>query len=162
MLTYMSTDLHRLVRDGLIRQVSGDLGPGQVPNRLLCVTKEFEKWAFSLPENLVTKRLLRPRVELEAIFAEFIAGSKVVSSLNWIMPAKHGCIALQTPSLRMAGWVPAPQTLVLADGALVDEAHGSGLKTKPVLAESVKNQRASFGVSTWCRGEKHELFRPAN
>lgn len=155
----MSTDLDRALKQGLLRPVVPFLMPGKLPSRQLWATPEFDQWAATLPSRAVTGSLT-PIEELDAILARFVAGERVLSSLRWVTPRGRGCVALHTPSLRLAGYVPGIQSIILCDGALVTESHGDGAKNKNALAKAVIRQRSALRID-WRVGELYEFFSPS-
>lgn len=159
----MSTDLHKLIKAGKLREIHLPLAPGQTAFRRVFVTQEFDRWAATLTRDVPKGARASDVDELIGILSRFISGAKIVTFLRWIMPrGPNGCVTLQPPGLTLAGWAPEDQILVLCDGARASESHGSGSKTKPVLAASVKRQRRELGFSDYRVGELNVLFRPAS
>ena len=156
----MSITLNKLLSQGKVLQWSPDLGPRDMPMRRLFITKAFEKWSINLPAKHSRKlRLLSPKAELMNIATEFVAGKKVITFIRRVNPpAGEGIIKLHTTSFRLFGWAPAPQALILARGAWVDETHGPHNKTKE-LAKQVVHDRKHLGLDDWEKGELYEIFR---
>ena len=157
----MSTTLDNLVRLKTLIPWRPDLGPRRHSKRRLFVTKEFAAWAYALPDTLDTsrQRLVQPKVELNEAAASFVAGDKIVTFLHRIDPPKgQGVIRLNTPSFRLAGWCPAPQTFILAQGALADATHGEGGRLT-LVGRKVVEIREDLGFTTWENGQIYELFR---
>jgi hypothetical protein len=155
----MSPSLDDLVRLGKIKLWVPDLGPRRQPYRRLFVTGEFQTWAQSLSGERRGRSLLAPRVEIATIAADFVAGEKVVSFIHSISPPRgEGILRVNTTSLRLAGWCPAKQTLILGLGALADETHGPGRRLETLGREVVRIRR-DMGVTQWAKGEFYELFR---
>lgn len=159
-LTYMSTHLDNLLRRGELSRWEPELGPRRLPQRRLFVTAEFAAWAQSLPDQLATsQRLVAPAAELNEIAASFVAGDKLISFIRKIDPPRaQGLMRLNTTSFRLAGWCPAPQALVLAQGATADATHGGGVRLSDLGKEVVRIRR-KLGFTTWETGEIYELFR---
>jgi hypothetical protein len=160
----MSTTLDNLVQLGTLIPWRPDLGPRRHSKRRLFVTKEFAAWASALPDTIDTsrRRLVQPKVELNETAASFVAGDKIVTFLHRIDPPKgQGVIRFNTPSFRLAGWCPAPQAFVLAQGALADATHGGGVRLVDV-GKKVAEIRDGLGFTTWETGQIYELFRAEN
>eukprot|EP01012_Entosiphon_sulcatum_P059191 TRINITY_DN83526_c0_g1_i1.p1 TRINITY_DN83526_c0_g1~~TRINITY_DN83526_c0_g1_i1.p1 ORF type:complete len:158 (-),score=0.21 TRINITY_DN83526_c0_g1_i1:131-604(-) len=156
----MSTILDDLVLRGRLSRWEPELGPRRLPVRRLFVTREFEAWASALPNTLQTsRRLVSPAAELNEIAASFVAGDKVVTFMHRIDPPKgEGLLRFNTTSFRLAGWCHAPQTLILARGALADATHGGGTTLREI-GKSVVTIRRKLGFTAWETGEFYELFR---
>ena len=156
----MSTSLNKLLSQGRVLQWSPDLGPRDMPMRRLFVTKAFEQWSINLPaKHSGHRRLVSPKAELMNIATEFVAGKKIITFIRRVNPpAGEGIIKMHTTSFRLFGWAPAPQALVLARGAWVDETHGSHNMTREI-AKQVVRDRKGLGLKDWEKGEFYEIFR---
>lgn len=135
------------------------MGPRRLPKRRLFITKDFAEWAKQLDTAPRPHALLSHAGELDAIAAEFVAGERIVSFIRRIdPPTGQGLLRINTSSLRLAGWCPEPQAMILAAGAKADDTHGPG-KKMAALGKLVIQIRREMGVTTWARGEFYELFR---
>lgn len=161
-LTYKSPTLSQLLDDSKIFAWIPDLGPRRNSKRRLYVTREFEEWANSLGTNRQQHTLLEAATELHAVAADFVAGEKIVTFIRRVDPPKaQGLLRINTNSLRLVGWCPEPQALILAMGGMAKDLHGPGKKLT-LLGQSVVEIRRKLGVTKWEKGEFYELFRFEN
>lgn len=96
--------------------------------------------------------------ELEAIFAEFVAGRplpNVIIEVN--PPAGEGIKKLKTQRFRLWGWAAAAQTLVLVAGVHKSAIKSQGLREGDFgrRALSIRNELAVF---EFAKGHWSELF----
>lgn len=139
-----------------------DLGPRRQVMRRLFVTQECARWVLELKELPDSGGgLLSPYAEFFSVAADFIAGSKVGSIIKAVSPPRGEHIfRFQTASLRICGWCPEPQVLILTHGALADKTHGAArIISITELGKKTVEQRREFGVTSWEVGGWHELFR---
>lgn len=154
----MSPTLDQLVAGGWISPWVPELGPRRLPQRRLFVTKEFEKCAMQLGSDRQYETLLDYTLELQTVAADFVAGERIVTFMRRVDPPKgEGLMRISTTSLRLIGWCPAPQTLILAIVAKAKDTHGGGKLT--ALGKDVVKIRREMGVTEWAKGEYYELFQ---
>lgn len=131
--------------------------------RRLFVTHDFADWARSIPVQQAKRRmtLLDARTELVTVVADFVAGERIVGLINAITPPKRylGILKMKSPNLRLVGWCPAPQALVLSHGALSDQTHKGGNIRLSDLGKWAADARFKLGLKTWECGEIYDLFR---
>lgn len=130
-----------------------------MPKRRLFVSEGFAEWAGRLGAERQSRTLLDYNTELNTIAADFVAGERIVTFLTRVdPPTGEGLIRVKTTSLRLIGWCPEPQALILAIGAKAADTHGPG-KVITALGKEVVRIRRKMGVTTWAKGEYYELFQ---
>lgn len=153
----MSRTLDELLRSGEIEQVRVDLGPRRQSNRRLFVTKAVKEWINGLSNERLGGRLQSERDEIEAIFAEFIAGRPLTYICDVNPPAGEGIKKLKTYRFRLWGWAHQRQTFVINLACTKDD-----LKAKIIHERSMGKKalaiRNSLGVISSAKGNWSELF----
>jgi len=157
----MSRSLDDLVREGLVLAPQVELGPRRSKHRRLFVSKCLERWRLQLLSTEPPKRTLQSeRGEIDAIFAEFIAGRAMTHLVDARPPTGEGIRKIKTHRYRLWGWSAAPQTLVLLLAATKDQIAAKEVSEKrmSLAAHRIRKRWRCHEVTN---GPWYELFRKA-
>lgn len=152
------SDLQRLV---LIEPVPVMLGPRDQRFRRLYWTKEFHQWWVTV-EHLPSRSIVGMTDQLNQAFADFISGRPMTGMARCDPPTGEGVWKIKTPDLRLFGWAPEKQVLVLAAGELKRVLRLPGPPRDKDLGKTVVQRRRKLGVTIWVNGDLPNVFRRAN
>jgi hypothetical protein len=153
----MSQTLSDLLREGLIEPVSVLLGPRDQRFRSLYWTKGAFTWWQSV-STLPSRSLSSFPEQLNQAFADFIAGRPMTGMTKCDPPRGEGIWRLKTPDLRLYGWAPSQNTLILASGELKQVLAKPGPPKDRDLGRVVVSTRRGLGCSSWIVGEIYNVF----
>ena len=157
----MSHHLSELVRKGLIEPVPVLLGPRDQRFRRLYWTKGASTWWLTV-SMLPSRSLASLPEQLNQAFADFIAGRPMTGMTKCDPPRGEGIWRLKTPDLRLYGWAPCQNALIVAAGELKQVLAKPGPPKDRDLGRVVVASRKQLGVSKWMIGEIYDVFPRAH
>lgn len=146
-----------MLAKGEIFQIKPDLGPRRLPARQLYVTKEAKQWLDQLSTEFSGNSLLSERAEVEAIFAEFVAGQPLTDLVEVNPPAGEGIKKLKTTRFRMWGWAYGRQIFILTNACTKKETKEKLVRERD-MGQKALNIRNGLGVFSSAKGHWSELF----
>ena len=91
-------------------------------------------------------------------FADFIVGRPMTGMTKCDPPRGQGVWRLKTPDLRLYGWAPVHQTMVIAAGELKRTLILPGPPKDRDLGKLVVSERKRLGFSDWKFGDVAHVF----
>lgn len=153
----MSQHLSDLVRRGLIEPVPVLMGPRDQRFRRLYWTKDASRWWQSVSE-LPSRSLASLPEQLNQAFADFIVGRPMTGMTKCDPPRGQGIWRLKTPDLRLYGWAPCNNAMVLAAGELKQRLAQPGPPKDRDMGRLVVATRRHLGFKHWMSGEIYDVF----
>jgi hypothetical protein len=132
MLTYMATT-EQLIGDGVLTRLDIPLDGVDRPWRCILATKGFMVWLTeSLPTLEGNWGDLDPTQQLDAIFADFVAGEPLEfrKHIRVIQPWQNGVWEIRTTDLRVFGWFVAKNGFICSSAGLKHQIERHGLYPK--------------------------------
>jgi hypothetical protein len=149
--------LHRLERSGAIVRVPVLLGARDLPSRDLWWTKGLIAW-WQNNQNKSSRALVGLPDQLNQAFADFISGRPLTGITKIDPPKASGGWRLKTPDLRIYGWSPEPQKLILAAAEFKQILAAPGPPKDKDLGKFVVAERKRLGFQRWEGGEQFRVF----
>jgi len=153
----MSRHLSDLVRKGLVEPVPVLLGPRDQRFRRLFWTKDAFTW-WQTVATLPSRSLATLPEQLNQAFADFIVGRPMTGMTKCDPPRGQGIWRLKTPDLRLYGWAPEQNTMIIAIGELKQVLAKPGPPKDRDLGRVVVAARRRLGFSNWLVGEIFNVF----
>lgn len=157
----MSRSLSDLETAKLIEHVPVLLGPREQRFRRLLWSREVSEWWESV-KGLSSSSLATLPEQLNQAFAEFIAGRPMTGMTKCDPPKGQGIWRLKTPDMRLYGWAPASQTLVLLAAELKRNLVKPGPPKDRDLGVLVVQRRRAFRCETVIFGDVSSVFPRAS
>jgi hypothetical protein len=153
----MSQHLSELVSNGLIEPVPVLLGPRDQSFRRLFWTKDACKWWHSV-SALPSRSLASLPEQLNQAFADFIVGRPMTGMTKCDPPRGQGIWRLKSPDLRLYGWAPSQNAMIVAAGELKQRLAQPGPPKDRDMGKLVVNARKRLGFADWITGEIYNVF----
>ena len=155
----MSNHLDDLLRCGRISSVPVTLGPRDNIFRRMFWTTECEQWCMEIIGSQPHQPSKFPYdQQLNQAFADFVTGRPLTGMTKCDPPKGQALWRIKTPDLRLYGWAPAQQTLILCCAELKSVLKKPGPPKDKDLGNRVVAQRKDLGLNKPVYGEIYDVF----